>query len=63
MTIKFHKHPLAVEQNNYATKTVNVYITSDFDTWPRNLPNKFKFRNCLYDTTNIVKIVIKKLSV
>ena len=26
MQTKFHKDPLAVEQNNYLTKIVNVYI-------------------------------------
>ena len=30
--IKFDKDPLAVEQNNYLTKIVNVYIVCDLDT-------------------------------
>ena len=29
--IKFDKDPLAVEQNNYATKIVNAYIVYDLD--------------------------------
>ena len=31
MGIKFDKDPLAVEQNNYATKIVNAYINYDLD--------------------------------
>ena len=31
MGIKFHKDPLAVEQNNYTTKIVNGYIVYDLD--------------------------------
>ena len=30
--IKFDKDPLAVEQNNYASKIVNVYIAYDLET-------------------------------
>ena len=37
MGIKFDKNPLAVEQNNYATKIVNAYIVFDLDTW-QNTP-------------------------
>ena len=29
MGIKFDKYPLAVEQNNYLNKIVNVYIVYD----------------------------------
>ena len=43
--IKFAKGPLAVEQNNYLTKTVNAYIVYDLDVWPRNPTNNFKFKN------------------
>ena len=41
--IKFDKDPLAVEQNNYLTKIVNVYIVYDLDAWPRNPTDNFKF--------------------
>ena len=34
MGIKFNKDHLAVEQNNYLWKTVNVYIVYDWDAWP-----------------------------
>ena len=60
MDIKFDKDPLAVEQNNYLTKIVNVYIVYHLVTWPRNPINDFKFKNCLFEATNTVKIVIKK---
>ena len=53
--IKFNKDSLAVEQNNYLTKIVNVYIAYDLATWPRNPTNNFKCKNCLFGATNIVK--------
>ena len=53
--IKFDKYLLAVEQNNYLTKIVNVYIVYDLAAWPRNLSNNFKFKNWLFGATNIVK--------
>ena len=37
--IKFDKVSLAVEQNNYLAKTVNVYIVFDLDAWTRNPTN------------------------
>ena len=37
MGIKFDKDPLALEQNNYARKIVNVNIVQDLDACPRNL--------------------------
>ena len=45
--IKFNKDSLAVEQNNYLTKIVNVYIAYDLAAWPRNPINNFKCKNCL----------------
>ena len=47
MGIKFDRDPLAVEQNNYATKIVNAYIAYDLDNWPRNPTNNFKLKKCL----------------
>ena len=55
MEIKFDKDPFAVKQNNYLTKTVNVYIVYDLDAWSGNPADNFKFNNCLFWTTNIVK--------
>ena len=37
MGIKFDKSPIAVEQNNYLSKVVNVHIVYCLDAWPRNL--------------------------
>ena len=53
--IKFDTDPLAVQQNNYLTKIVNVYTVYYLDAWPRNPTNNFKFKNCLFRATNIVK--------
>ena len=53
--IKFDKDSLAVEQKNYLTKIVNVYIIYDLQSWPRNPADNFKFKNCLFGATNVVK--------
>ena len=53
--IKFDKDPLAIEQNNYWSKIVNVYIVYDLDAQPRSPTNNFKFKICLFAATNIVK--------
>ena len=53
--MKFDKDPLAVEQNNYVSKIVNVYIVFDLDAWPRNPTNDFKFKKCLFGATTVVK--------
>ena len=52
--IKFDKDSLAVEQKNYLTKIVNVYIIYDLQSWPRNPADNFKFKNCLFGATNVV---------
>ena len=41
-------------------KIVNVYIVHDLDAWPRNLTNNFKFKNCLFEATSIVKLSDKE---
>ena len=43
--IKFDKDLLAVEQTNYATKIVKVYIVFNLDVWTRNPINNFKLKN------------------
>ena len=53
--IKFDKDPLAVEQNNYLTKTLNVYIVCELNAWPKNPTTNFKFKNFLIGATNVVK--------
>ena len=55
MGIKFDKGPSAVEQNNYLNKIGNVYNVYDLDAWPTKPTNNFKFKNCLFGATNIVK--------
>ena len=53
MGIKFDKVPLSVQQNNYASTI--VYIVYDLDAWPKNPTNNFKFKNCLFGATSVVK--------
>ena len=53
--LKFDKDPLAVRQNNYLTKFVNVYIVYDLDTSPRNATYNFKFKNGLFGSSTVVK--------
>ena len=55
MGINLNKEPLAVEHRNYLTKFINICIVYDLATWPRNPTNNFKFKNCLFGVTNIVK--------
>ena len=55
MGIKFDKDPLAVEQNNYLTKIVNVYIVFHLDAWPKISLINFTIKNCLFGATSIVK--------
>ena len=54
---------LDVEQNNYLTEIVNVYIVYELDPWPRNPTKNFKIKNCLFGTTNIVKNRKRKVCV
>ena len=55
MVIKFDKHPLAVKQNNHATKIVNAYIFNDLDASQKIPLINFKLKNCLFGATSIVK--------
>ena len=48
MGIKFDKDLLAPEQNNYASKIVNVDIVYDVDAWPVGTTNNFKFKKSLF---------------
>ena len=52
---KFYKDPLAVEQNNYLTKIVNVYIVYNLDAWPKILLRNFTSKFYLFGATIIVK--------
>ena len=53
--ITFDKDPLASEQNNYLSKFVNVYIVYELEAWQRSSTGNFKFENCLFGATNVVK--------
>ena len=53
--IKIDRDPLSAEQNKYATKIVNACIVYDLDAWSKNLTKYFKFINCLFGVTSIVK--------
>ena len=50
MGITFATEPLAIEQNNSATKIVN-----SLDVWSKNPTINFKFKNYLVCSSNIVK--------
>ena len=54
MGIKFDKDPLALEQNDYASKNINIYIVYDLGAWERNPTNNFKFKVDLYGATSVV---------
>ena len=58
--IKFDKEPLAVEQNNYLTKIVNVYIAYDLDAWPKVMLRNFTLKKCFFAATNTVKDIDKE---
>ena len=58
--IKFDKDPLGVEQNNYASKIVNVYIAYDLDTWLRDPTSNFKFKDCFFGATSVAKNIDKE---
>ena len=53
--IQFNNIPLNIEQNNYTTRIVNVYIVCDLDNWPKNPLRNFTLKNCFFGSTNIVK--------
>ena len=53
--IKFVKTPLAVEQNKYLRKIVNVHIVFDSDAGQKNPSSNFKFKDCFLVATSIAK--------
>ena len=63
MGVRFDKDPLAIEQNNYLIKIVNVYIVYQFAALPKTPTNNFKVKSCLFAATNIVKNCDKKVSI
>ena len=55
MGIKLDKDSLAVEENGYLRKIVNVYIVYELDAWPRNPTNNFNFKSFILRATSVVK--------
>ena len=53
--MQFDYTPLVVEQNNYTSKIVHVYIVYDLDYWPKIPLRNFTLKNCLFGATNVVK--------
>ena len=47
MGVKFDKDPFAIEQNNYLTKIVNIYVVYDLEVWPKITLRNFTVKNCL----------------
>ena len=58
--IKADKEPLAVEQNNYLTKIVNIYIVYDLGPWPKVPLRNFTLKNYLLGAASVVKISDKE---
>ena len=55
MGIKLDKDSLAVEENGYLRKIVNVYIVYELDAWPRNPTKNFNFKSFILRATSVVK--------
>ena len=53
--IQFNNTPLVAEQNNYASKIVNVYIRYDLDYLLKIQLINFTLKNCLFQATNSKK--------
>ena len=51
---QFNNSPLVVEQKNWKTKIVNVYIAYHLDSLPKVLLWNFTLKSCLFGVTNIV---------
>ena len=43
--IQFNSTPLVVEQNNYITKILSVYMVYDLDNWPKLLLRNVSLKN------------------
>lgn len=52
---QFNSSVLVVAKNNYATKTVNIYIIFDLDNCSKNSLNSFILKNCLFGATITVE--------
>ena len=47
MGVKFDKDPFTIEQNNYLTKIVNIYVVYDLEACPKITLRNFTAKNCL----------------
>ena len=63
IALQFDSTPLVANQNNYTTKTVNVYTVYYLDNWPKNPLRNFALKNCLFGAINIVKNSDKKMCI
>ena len=57
--IKFDKDPWISENNNYATKIVNAYISYDFNNCSKIPLSNLTLKNVLFRATNIVRNIDK----
>ena len=48
IALQFNYTPLVVEQNNYPTKTVNIYILYDFVSWQKNPLRNSTLKKCFF---------------
>ena len=53
--MQFNNTHLVLEQNNYASRILNVYIVSDLHNLPKYLLRNLTPKSCLFGATNIVK--------
>ena len=53
--MQFNNTSLVIEQNNYTSKIINVFIVYDLDNCPNNLLRNFTLKSCLFGATNVVK--------
>ena len=43
--MRFNNSLLVIEQNNYGSRIVNVYVVYDLDNWPKNTLKIFTLKN------------------
>ena len=53
--IKLDEDPFAVEESNYSTKIVSIYIVYELHARSKIPLRNFALRNCLFRMTNKVK--------
>ena len=58
--IQFNNTPLVIEENNYKTKILNVYIVYGLYNWPKILLRNFTIKKFLFGATAMVKNIDKE---